>query len=146
MAMDNLIELFPRLLERGYDLTSPETPFYNCIAWAAGETARWWWPDPNDQYYWPPGMPRKEALQAFVLLFEELGYAVCEDEKLEEAFEKIAIYVNDSTGKPTHAARQLASGRWTSKLGSLEDIEHDLKGATGVYYGSVAVIMKRPRK
>ncbi|MBU2498114.1 MAG: hypothetical protein KKE57_04380 [Proteobacteria bacterium] len=144
--MQNLIELFPSLQEKGYDLSSPETPFYNCIAWAAGDTRRWWWPDPNDQYYWPPGMPRNETLEAFVLLFKELGYAVCEDAKYEEAFEKIAIYVDDSTGKPTHAARQVDSGRWTSKLGSLVDIEHDLNGVTGAPYGSVTVIMRRPKK
>ena len=143
--MQDLIELFPSLQEKGFDLTSPETPFYNCIAWAAGDTRRWWWPDPNDQYYWPPGMPRNETLQAFVLLFKELGYSVCENAKHEEAFEKIAIYVDDSTGKPTHAARQVDSGRWTSKLGSLVDIEHDLNGVTGTRYGSVTVIMRRPK-
>jgi hypothetical protein len=26
---------------------------------------------------------------------------------------------------PTHAARQLADGRWTRKMGKCEDIEHD---------------------
>ena len=28
----------------------------------------------------------------------------------------------DTNGKPTHAARQLSSGLWTSKLGKLQDI------------------------
>jgi hypothetical protein len=50
------------------------------------------------------------------------------------------------TGKPTHAARQVGYGKWTSKLGSLVDIEHDINGVSGTRYGSVAVIMKRPNK
>lgn len=37
--------------------------------------------------------------------------------------------------------------RWTSKLGNLEDIEHNsLEGLYGHTYGSVAVIMKRAKK
>jgi hypothetical protein len=144
--MPSLVELFPNLQEKGYDLTSPETPFYNCVAWAAGDTARWWWPDPNDQYYWPPGIPRNETLQAFILLFNNIGYTVCVDAKYEEAFEKVAIYVDDLTGKPTHVARQVAAGRWTSKLGSLVDIEHDINGVSGRRYGSIAAIMKRSRE
>lgn len=144
--MPTLVELFPNLQEKGYDLTSPETPFYNCMAWAAGDTARWWWPDPNDQYYWPAGIPRHETLQTFILLFKNIGYTVCEDAKYEDAFEKVAIYVDDLTGKPTHAARQVAYGRWTSKLGSLVDIEHDINGVSGRRYGSIAAIMKRPKE
>jgi hypothetical protein len=81
--MPTLVELFTNLQKKGYDLTSPETPFYNCIAWATGDTARWWWPDPNDQYYWPPGIPRHEALQAFIILFKNIGYTVCDDAKYE---------------------------------------------------------------
>jgi hypothetical protein len=143
--MPTLVELFPNLQEKGYDVTSPETPFYNCIAWAAGDTKRWWWPDPNDQYYWPSGVPRNETLQAFIFLFESLGYSVCEASEHEKGFEKIAIYVDYSKGKPTHAARQVAPGRWTSKLGSSADIEHDISGVSGAQYGSIAVIMKRPK-
>jgi hypothetical protein len=144
--MPTLVELFPKLHEKGFDLTSPETPFYNCIAWAAGDTQRWWWPDPNDQYYWPPGIPRHETLQTFILLFKNLGYTICEDAEYEEAFDRVAIYVDDLTGKPTHAARQVSYGRWTSKLGSLVDIEHDINGVSGRRYGSIAAIMKRPKE
>ena len=144
--MPTLIEWFPKLQEKGFDLTSPETPFYNCIAWAAGDTERCWWPDPNDQYYWPTGIPRHETLQAFTCLFENIGYAVCEEANYEEGFEKVAIYVNDLTGKPTHAARQVAFGRWTSKLGRSVDIEHDINGVSGSIYGSTAVILKRPKE
>jgi hypothetical protein len=58
--------------------------------------------------------------------------------------EKIAIFA-DATGSPTHAARQLTSGRWTSKLGEAEDIEHELRAIEGDIYGTVVAILKRPR-
>jgi hypothetical protein len=66
----------------------------------------------------------------------------CEDGRLESGFEKIALFALE--GLPKHAARQLQSGRWTSKLGRLEDIEHTLDDLTGALYGSVALVMKRP--
>jgi len=47
-------------------------------------------------------------------------------------------------GAPTHAARQLPSGRWSSKLGPMEDIEHELQDVTGSVYGSVVLVLKRP--
>lgn len=59
---------------------------------------------------------------------------------------KVAIYVDDS-GDPSHAARQTSSGKWTSKMGELEDIEHDgLSALEGKACGTVARIMKRPRR
>jgi hypothetical protein len=42
---------------------------------------------------------------------------------LEPGFLKVALYGTGLTY--THAARQLADGKWTSKLGKGEDIEHD---------------------
>ena len=41
-----------------------------------------------------------------------------------------------------HAARQLVSGKWTSKLGPDEDIEHESPDSIAEWYG-VAVILKR---
>ncbi|MCI0637958.1 MAG: hypothetical protein L0Y72_23715 [Gemmataceae bacterium] len=40
---------------------------------------------------------------------------------------------------PTHAARQLPTGRWSSKLGPSEDIEHDLHALEGEIYGTIAL-------
>jgi hypothetical protein len=135
---------FPNLNNSGYKITSPATIDYNCIAWAAGDTERFWWPDPLNIGYWPPEAPRSVTLDAFVNAFETLGYVVCDSTKYENGFEKIALYV-DSSGEPTHAARQIDFDHWTSKLGSIEDIEHSFDGVTGSLYGSVAVIMKRPK-
>ena len=134
--------LFPNLIN--YEITSPKTIEYNCIAWAFDDTTRWWWPDPYNQYYWPPEIPRIESVDNFIKAFEVLGYTVCGGPELEEGFEKIAIYANQY-GKPTHAAKQLETGTWTSKLGQLEDITHDIDGISGDRYGNIITVLKRSK-
>jgi hypothetical protein len=63
---------------------------------------------------------------------------------LEPGIEKVAIYADLPADSWTHAARQLPNGRWTSKLGDFEDIEHDTpEGLAGNVYLSLAYIMKR---
>lgn len=138
-----LEEKFPNLRKNNYRITSPESYKYNCIAWAAKDTSACWWPDSFNQYYWPPGINRIETLQAFIRVFEQLSYNVCDSGKFEEGFEKIAIYVKEE--KPTHAARQINAKYWTSKLGLNLDIEHEIEGVSNSEYGSIAVFMKRPR-
>lgn len=139
-----LESLFPGLIGTSYQATSPATDVYNCIAWAAGCDTEWCWPMEVPGVSWPAGVPNDESMAAFEAMFSTLGYFPCADAELEREFEKIAIFA-DADGVPTHAARQLATGRWTSKLGKLEDIEHDLLALTGFEYGTVARIMKRPR-
>jgi hypothetical protein len=77
-----------------------------------------------------------------VQAYETIGYSICEDGELEEGFEKIALYAT-SDGEVTHAARQLSNGRWTSKLGRWEDIEHELAGLVCEMYGSVRQFLRR---
>lgn len=67
---------------------------------------------------------------------------MCRNGDVEPNIEKLAIYATID-GKPQHAARQLPNGRWTSKLGRLEDIEHDLEGLDGNLYGVVHTFMAR---
>jgi hypothetical protein len=135
-------QFFPNLPATGYAVTSPPTSDYNCIAWAAGVTDDWWWPDPMGVSFWPPGARREETVAAFVEAFQTLGYVACPDDRLEAGFEKVALYARG--GAPKHAARQLPNGKWTSKLGELEDVEHTLDGIAGAWYGSVVQVMKRP--
>ena len=140
--MNQLEHLFPRLAGNNYEITSPPTGHYNCIAWAAGEMQRWWWPGENeDMEYWPPGVIREGTQHAFEAAFATLGYKVCESEVFEEGYQKIALFANDDG--PSHAARQLSNGRWTSKLGRLEDVEHALHDLEGLQYGAVVRIMMR---
>ncbi|MFN0241483.1 MAG: hypothetical protein ACKVWV_01190 [Planctomycetota bacterium] len=124
--------------------TSPPDPTYNCIAWAAGDMTRFWWPTTSSGAYWPEGIQRTDSVAAFITLYEGLGYVVCRDGVAEEETEKIAIYA-DVFRRVKHAARQLPSGRWTSKLGKQIDIEHGLNGLDGPRYGAIVVFMKRPR-
>jgi hypothetical protein len=134
---------FPTLAQCGYAITSPADRVYNCIAWAAGVQNQWWWPDPMGVSPWPAGIRREETVEAFVEAYQSLGFLPCASEDLEEGFEKIALYaLGDS---PKHAARQLPNGRWTSKLGELEDIEHNtLDGLAGHWYGRAVQVLRRP--
>lgn len=145
---------FPNLTQAGYEVTSPQTPDYNCIAWAAGDDSAWWEPVPAGDdaskvmggYYWPRGVPLEPTLASYERAFKRQGYRVCDSRDLEDDWEKIAIFV-DGQGRPTHAARQLESGDWASKLGALEDIEHKaLDGVSGPSYGDVGLVMRRKRR
>lgn len=133
---------FPGLRAGRYQKTSLATPAYNCIAWAAGEDKRYWWPRSRPFAYWPYGVDESETLPAFQAAFATLRYEVCADDRLEPGFEKIAIYA-DSNGAVKHAARQLGNGAWTSKLGPDIDISHDLTAVSGSLYGSPKLIMRR---
>ncbi len=142
----DLARAFPQLESAPYEITSPEDVRYNCIAWAAGptEVRRRWWPAPSPYYYWPVE-PREETVAGFIRAFGRLGYAVCDTGDLEPGYEKLPIYV-DNTNTPTHMARQLPSGDWTSKLGELEDIQHPtLDQLSGSQYGRVVQFLKRKR-
>jgi hypothetical protein len=135
---------FPGLRGTDWRESSQAEDCYNCIAWAADVTSQWWWPsDGSGKTFWPETVPNAVTLVTFRAAFATLGYAVCNDETLEVGFEKVAIFTNEQ-GIPTHAARQLDNGHWTSKLGRLEDIEHLLRAIEGIVYGSVALLMRRP--
>jgi hypothetical protein len=135
--------LFPVLQPKSYQATSPPDAAYNCIAWAAGETQTWWWPDADGLAYWPAAAARDETVAAFVTAFGALGYSPCSGDQVEPGFEKVALFA-DAQGRPRHAARQLPSGRWTSKMGELEDIEHGLHDLAGSVYGIVVQVLRRP--
>jgi hypothetical protein len=139
---------FPGLDDGNHEITSERSGVYNCIAWAAGDDSRWWWPDAGDDLgisYWPDGAPRSEEPGCFVSAFVTLGHAICKDGSLEEGLEKVAIYHLDY-GRPTHAARQLPDGAWTSKLGQGFDVSHTLEAIEGPAYGLATLFLARPRQ
>jgi len=101
----------------------------------------WWWPGLG--FAWPFDQSEDESLLTFITAFNTLGFERCEDGTLEEGFEKIAVY-QSRNGQVSHVARQLSSGRWTSKIGTLEDIEHsEPSELEGERYGSVTQFMRR---
>ena len=135
----------PNLDAHNHTITSPAAARYNCIGWAAGSTTQWWWP--TGRYFWPPNVPREETLDAFLRAYGTLGFVECADDAPEPGIEKIALYAvreSDGTLSPTHAARQLPSGAWTSKLGPLEDIEHSKpKDVSCPHYGEPVRFLRR---
>jgi hypothetical protein len=120
---------FPRLQAENHEVTSPSSRRYNCIAWAAVDERRWWWPDPDVVAYWPTLAPSEVTIAAFVEAYSTLIYGACEDGEHEDRYEKVALYALEGT--PTHAARQLIDGRWSSKLGRSVDIAHTLDALDG---------------
>ena len=109
---------FPNLRKLGYSRTS-DPHYHNCIAYAAGDLQRAWWPDehpPNSSNYWPPGVPHhEETVAVFTQAFATLGYSLCADGKWEPGYEKLAIYT--WRGLVRHMAKQQANATWRSKLG-----------------------------
>ena len=134
---------FPNLTPHNHRVIGPATMQYNCIAWACGESHRWWQPGPH--LYWPvPCGPNDFTVANLLAALGSVGFTACPDSHPEPGFEKIAVF---ATGPDdyTHAARQTDSGLWTSKLGRGELIEHDTPEAVaGGVYGSISQFMKRP--
>ena len=124
-------------------VTSVATDKYNCIAWAMSDQTQWWWP--NGKGFWP-GRTKTQSLQPtlenFHIAFATRGFVPCVGPAFEPGFEKVALYAK--SGEITHAARQLPTGFWTSKLGPFVDVEHDLAQIEGLDYGNVVAFMRRP--
>jgi hypothetical protein len=138
----SLVRSFPALRSGAFQVKSRKTSQYNCIAWAAGNNERWW--DPSPGYYWPI-TARQGTLEELIAYFKSLGFTEAAAEESEAGVAKIAIY--EVGGDYTHAAKQLGNGKWSSKLGSSEDIEHEslasLEGDKPAY-GKIAVVLKQP--
>ena len=140
-----LLSYHENLTSGNHRVTSPDSDEYNCIAWAAEDTSNWWWPSQNpEDAFWPEGIDRMATLDAFQAAFMLRGFEPCLEDAFEPGYEKIAVYVLNDV--PTHAARQLPNGRWTSKLGDQQDIEHDsVDAVSDRTYGRVELILRRPR-
>lgn len=138
-----VLRMCPRAAEK-FQPTSPRTKAYNCFAWAVGDATQQWVPGGDPLVTrWPPNAPRQLDLASIVTSFEHLGFSRCEGTEIEPDVERVALFV-DLDGDVIHAARQLPDGRWTSKLGVWEDIEHDdLAALEGGDYGQVAAVLKR---
>ena len=113
-----------------FKVTSPQDIRYNCMAWAMKNDSKWW--EPSDAGYWPTD-EQEFSIKVYHDVFESLGFSKCDSGDPEDDVEKIAVYLH--ADEVTHVARQLESGKWTSKLGSDVDIEHDLEGLEGDILG-----------
>ncbi|BAU12608.1 unknown protein [Leptolyngbya sp. NIES-3755] len=151
------------LLPPNCRITSPSTPNYNSIAWAAGENERNWQPLAMGRYYWPVGIPRENTLQAWIRVYRSLGFEVDSMQRLnyERGTERIAIYA-DGDDRPCHVARQITEemivkyplganfrkdqGKWISKITDQEDICHDTVSDIEGRLGYVITVMMRPSR
>lgn len=137
-----LRRLFPKLFGGQYRLMSGRTKRYNCLAWAAGENNIWRQAPPDGM--WPIGILDDGSVESAIQFFETYGFTptTLDDVSVEPGVIKIAIYGDDEGY--THAARQLTNGKWTSKIGKLQDIEHDtLDALSSKAYGQVVQIMRK---
>jgi hypothetical protein len=154
-AMAKCEDSFPNLKYSEWSIKSPQTAAYQCIAWAASDTTRRWWPlgqpPMGTLAFWPPNVPKEETVDCFMRAFATLGYRPCNKPTFEFGYQRVAIYA-DQDGTPTHMARQHFMGRgWLSKLGDFEDILHpelrNVEGDAAIWpprgYGAVVQIMKR---
>jgi hypothetical protein len=148
LSLAHLEQKFPNLAAEGYTKTSDASWTYNCHAHALNDQNRWWQPNKvmGFKTYWPKGAPDQNTVRSHELALGINGYRPCNTDAPEDGFEKIALYV-DANGRPTHWARQQASGVWTSKLSQEEDIDHTtLKAIEDSHYGKARYFFKRPLK
>lgn len=134
-------ERFPNLSKSNYRILAPVNSEYNSIAFAAGDSSRWWSPK---REYWPEGQPKSMSLNTIINLYTSLGFQLCGTADFEPGIEKIAIFQGQD-GEVTHVSKQMESGKWQSKMGARELIEHDtLDALAGGLYGDVTQILCKP--
>ena len=128
-----------------YIRTSDPSIKYNCLVYAV--RVEWGWFEPPNHlpgYYWPPGIDPEWNDRTVKQVLARFGYnEISDSPEPEDGYDKIAIY-GDKDG-PTHFARQLPNGNWSSKLGELIDVEHTtLECLVGDdHYGNLLYYAKR---
>ena len=150
----SLCEWQPHLKSSSFEVKSPSDRRYNCVGWVAGDNTKIWSPAVAvggkmlGGYYWPDYAPMLPTVTAVEAVFEHEGYVrtAVGDTAVEAGVHKIAIFGYDSMGLVTHAARQCASGLWTSKMGDCADIEHTLRDIEGGIFGEVRSVMRKDTK
>lgn len=144
MISEELARIFPNLAADGGKKTSEKDPAYNCVGWAIIRDTQWCWqPGGGTSIYWPDGVLDDDSFECYVQLFERFGYVKCKGYQFELLYEKVVLYAKPD-GLFYHAAYQLPTGAWTSKLGPEEDIQHNSPaGLEGSNYGEVKQVLKR---
>jgi hypothetical protein len=139
---------FPNLSYTNSNKTSEATDTYNCLAWAIGINNKYLWPNsiywPNDDLNGPPNkITFKTYFEKYLKYFEVTNKDHVSYKTVIPGYQKIAIYI-DNDNLPSHFARQLPNGMWTSKLGDNIDITHNtLEVLEGPVYGKVGIIMAK---
>ncbi len=131
---------FPYLGEQ-FEVLAPHTNRYNCIAWSVRVNYRWDWPAPNTR----PATVRD--FDAYYARYHFRPLPTGLDYRVVPGMEKVVLYGHVRPGRriePTHAARQLSDGTWTSKLGQAPRIRHLTPEAlNGTSYGQPVKVYYR---
>ena len=137
---DLLVGAFPNLANEGFEIVDQPTEQYNCIAYAAGDTSKWWWPDGIN--YWPPWARETSRIESLIEVFAGLGYEQCAHNDTEDGYQRVVLYEVD--GEMKHAAMQMPNLRWRSKMGQGPVIEHlSPESLSGGMYGDATAYMLR---
>lgn len=140
----SLIKDFPELAnDQNFKICSPKTHEYNCIAWAMQFTDRWVTSVDGPQYWWPNDVERNMSSSALIAAFEAVGFTECDNKSLEEGFDKVILYKNETEDEWTHASRIIDNSVEHSKFGASFDGTHSHDKFQGTCYGIPYAIMKR---
>lgn len=142
---EEIKEKWPNLTNDNARTTSEFDRFYNCLGFAVGDSDNWWWPIKKQGIFWPKDFPLINSTPNILKMLNVMfAYEECNSGEFEEGYEKIAIYGIKESYTPKHYAIQTSDGKWKSKLGELEDIEHDtLEALNGFFYGVPIAFAKR---
>lgn len=147
---DFCISCFPELArDSAFKVTSDEDDHYNCIGFAIGYNDLWIaiGRDNIPWFWWPDSVPYNREPNSLVKTFMYFGFEECADDKMEEGYDKVALY--SKNGFWTHAARIIGNGLYHSKLGESFDILHspgnvmDQTVDPRISYGKPFAYMKR---
>lgn len=127
-------------LERqvNFGFTSVQTWDYNCVMWSLNIDDDW-----KDFFYTEDGyVSPDQSINPYINFFKERGFQICENGELEPGQTKICIY--SKNGIFSHVSRLMENGRWASKMGNYEDIEHLSEfDVSGIGYGKPETYMKK---
>lgn len=146
-----LIQIYPDLRnDSNFQILSPRTPVYNCIAWAMDYTDRWVEPCDGPGFWWPNGATRDYTAEALIEAFEAEGFELAQHLNPEEGFSKVILYKNEVTETWTHASKVISDDVKYSKFGQSWDGHHSHgvlcnteQGYEDYSYGVPYAFMKR---
>lgn len=145
-----LTTIFPGLAnDPQFKICSPQTPVYNCIAWAMGFKNRWVSNTSsiivnfyhNRYVWWPEGVEDSQRCEALIEAFRALGFEPTENHNYNPLYDKAILYTDGKIW--THASRIIEEGIEHSKFGEEWDAIHGNDRFQGSSYGYPYVIMQR---
>lgn len=147
MPMQERLEDWPNLKDGTFEKTSDEGIYQNCVGFVVGIRR---WIDSYSQF-WPDDLETGDTPEHYAAFFKKHGFEICADGSLENGTEKLAIYAKghkySSQKEFKHVAIQQNDGKWKSKMGKLEDIEHPTtKTICCGDYGEAIIFMRRPKR